>query len=339
MLSFLLCGVRSRAYSTHVTQEQERQQERDQEDEMEEYDKTRVQSLVTKLSQINRRVAASPTGQGKEPIVERVLLEDKLGALAARIDFLASETHAQIHHSTSPPPPKSLAHILLDILPIRPKDLANPSPSYADAPPVHMRQFVRYLQAAGKATAAAQTAALSLSPSLRTAIAEEMESATYTTRNPATRAEQVRALIWRTLMIKKGMNRVVQASGADVGMLSGAIRRAVSFLNYAQACLEVEEKSAEGGKGVEDVRLLVEEIEKVWDWSILSEIRKEGEARLAAGTAWDLVDAERQKYQVFDDGSEGSSFISIGLANCLIVTCSETKGDICSTPWARNRGS
>lgn len=277
---------------------------------LEEYDKTRVQSLVAKLSQINRRVAASPTGKGKEPIVDRVLLEDKLGALAAQIDFLASETHAQIHHSTSPPPPKSLAYILLDILPIRPEHLSQSSSS-TDAPPVHMRQFVRYLQAAGKATASARTAALSLPPSLRTAIAEEMESATYTVRNPANRAEQVRALIWRTLMIKKGMNRVVQASGADVGMMTVAVRRAVSFLNYAQACLEMEGRVNDGegvSSGVEDVRVLVEEIEKVWEWSILGEIRKEGEARLAAGNAWDLVDAERRKYRGEGDELEGSTF-------------------------------
>lgn len=310
--------VRSRAYSTHAAQEQERQ--REDEDEFEEYDKTRVQSLVAKLSQVNRRVTASPTGLGKEPIAERVLLEDKLDALAARIDFLALEMHAQIHQSTSAPPPKSLANILLDVLPINPEEMSRLSSSSSMAPPVHMRQFVRYLQAAGKATTAARTAALSLPPSLRTAIADEMESAAYTARPPTTPAEHVRALIWRMLMVKRGVSRVVQASGADVGMMAGAVRRAVSFLNYAQECLEVEEKEREklgweGGKegdgekvasGVEDVRVLVDEIEKVWEWSILGEVRKEGEARLAAGNAWDLVDTERQKYCAGGDGIWGT---------------------------------
>ncbi|KDN49432.1 hypothetical protein RSAG8_02134, partial [Rhizoctonia solani AG-8 WAC10335] len=120
-----------------------------------EYDRVRVQSLRDRLHEVNRRVLASPTG--REFMTERTLVEDKLGALAARMEFLASDMHDQIYPpSSNPAPAQTLVDLLLDHR-------------------AHLSSYIRFLQNAAKYTTAVRTEELSLSPEARKAIAGLVE--------------------------------------------------------------------------------------------------------------------------------------------------------------------
>ncbi|KAG9095861.1 hypothetical protein FS749_009582 [Ceratobasidium sp. UAMH 11750] len=269
-------------------------------DELEvEYDKNRVQSLVAKLSQVNRRVTASPTGTGKEQVVERVLLEDKLGALAARIEYLAQA-------QTPAGGQQQAMDAFLDVVWLNVEDVG--TMGARSDPPVQMRQFVRYLRGAGKAATDARAAAMDLLPAVRTAIGEEMETPSPGTKNPGahTPADELRAVIWRMLMVKRGMQRVAAAnseSAAGMGALHLAVRRALSHLTYAQQCLEDLEKN--GPKG-EDAAAVLEEMDRVMEGSVMLDMMKVVERRMEHGTLWRSVDEEREKRRAVKVGEGGT---------------------------------
>ncbi|KAG9121927.1 hypothetical protein FRC07_001897 [Ceratobasidium sp. 392] len=269
-------------------------------DELEtEYDKNRVQSLVAKLSQVNRRVAAAPTGKGKEQIVERVILEDKLSALASRIEYL-SHTHTPTDGQ------QQAMDAFLDIVWLNPDDVG--TMGTRSDPPVQMRQFVRYLHGASKAATDASSAAIRLSPELRTAIAEEMETPTPGTKDPGahTPTDELRAIVWRMLMVKRGMQRVAAASndtGSDMSALQGAVRRTLKNLTYAQQCLEDLEAN---GPRKEDAMTLLEEMERVVEGSVMLKMMRTVEKRLEQGTLWELVDKEQERRWVTVVGEDGA---------------------------------
>ncbi|CAE6396939.1 unnamed protein product [Rhizoctonia solani] len=249
-----------------------------------EYDRIRVQSLLNRLHEVNRRVSASPTG--RERMTERTLVEDKLSALAARMEFLASETHDKIYPPLSnPAPPKTLVSLLLDHIPISLRGTVE-----LVGPPVQLRQYIRFLQSAAKYTTAIRTAALSLSPEVRGAIAGLMEIPSPHTRDPDNAVESLRALQWRLLMVKRGLQGVVREHTVaywEVEAAVEALRLAMRNISYAQEC--VEDLDLNGPK-VEDARTLVEEMEKSTRGSYLLELRKEMETRLEANVAWNKVD-------------------------------------------------
>ncbi|KAG8748007.1 hypothetical protein FRC10_009759 [Ceratobasidium sp. 414] len=262
-----------------------------------EYNKNRVQSLVSKLSQVNRRVTASPTGKGKEQIMERVLLEDKLGALAARIEYLAQA-------QTPAAGQQQAMDAFLDVIWLNVEDVG--TMGTRSDPPVQMRQFVRYLYGAGKAAADARGAAMGLSPALRTAIGEEMETPSPRTKNPGahTPADELRAVIWRMLMVKHGVQRVAatdSGSGSDMSALLVAVRRALSHLTYAQQCLgDLEENGPRG----EDAAAVLEEMDRVTEGSVMLDMMRAVDRRMEQGTLWRMVDGERERRRTVKTGED-----------------------------------
>ncbi|KAG9104929.1 hypothetical protein FRC06_004996 [Ceratobasidium sp. 370] len=269
-------------------------------DELEtEYDKNRVQSLVAKLSQVDRRVTASPTGKGKEQVVERVLLEDKLGALAARIEYLAQA-------QTPADGQQQAMDAFLDVVWLNVEDVA--TMGTRSDPPVQMRQFVRYLYGAGKAATDARKATMGLSSALRTAIGGEMETPSPGTKSTSahTPADELRAVIWRMLMVKRGMQRVAAAnseSGADMGALQVAVRRALRHLTYAQQSLE---DLAENGPRGEDAAAVLEEMDRVMEGSFILDMMRAVEKRMEQGTLWGMVDKERERRRTVKIGEGGT---------------------------------
>lgn len=234
-----------------------------------------------------------------------MLVEDKLGALAARMDFLASETRDKIYHSSSTSTlstsdttettratAQTPINLLLDILPINLEDV-----SKSTSPPIQLKQYVRYLQLAGKHTITAQNEALSLPNAVRTAIGEETETPAPNTRSPNGALDELRALQWRMLMIKRGMQRVVQAGSAthtQLSAMSASIRNAMRLLTHARDCIEDLE---ENGPRSESALALLEEMERTTDGSVMLELRREVERRLDAGVAWKRVDEELKKQE------------------------------------------
>lgn len=294
----------STSASTTAEQEEPGQQEKPgQQEQKELYDRIRVEHLRNRLKEVNRRVAASPIGQGREPLVDRVLVEDKLGALSARMDFLASEMHDRIYHTPATPDvaavpaptttetptrvtAQTLIDVLLDLLPIDPGCVPQ-----SNSPPVQLRQYVRYVQAAGKYAAVARAESLLLSNSTRSAIGEETETSTSTRGSDST-INEVRALLWRALMIKRGMQRVIQAgiaTPAELSSMAWAVKLVLRYLTYAREC--IEDLEARGPKS-EDARALFEEVEQTTEGLVLLELRKWTEKRIKAGTAWERVDNE-----------------------------------------------
>ncbi|QRW14775.1 mitochondrial zinc maintenance protein 1 [Ceratobasidium sp. AG-Ba] len=270
-----------------------------------EHNKARVQSLVSKLSQVNRRVSASMAGKSKEVVMERVLLEDKLGALAARIEFLA-QSHTPVGGL------QSAMDALLDVVWLNPDDVA--TIGKRSDPPVQMRQFVRYLHKAGKEATESRKAAMSLPSELRTAIGEEMETPAPGTKAPGvhTPADELRAILWRMLMVKRGMQRVAKVEGEidNFGPLVGTVRRTLTHLTYAQDCLEDLERN---GPRNEDLRAIIEELERVVDnpsSSPMFDMMRTVQVRIDQGTVWTLADKERDRsrsIRIGDDGIEHKS--------------------------------
>ncbi|CAE6433336.1 unnamed protein product [Rhizoctonia solani] len=253
---------------------------KEQEVESEEkYDRVRVQSLRNRLLEVNRRVSASPTG--REPTTERTLVEDKLGALAARMEFLAAEMHDKLDPpSSNSASAQSLVDLLLDQLPISPELSA-----HVVGPPAQFKQYIRFLQSAAKHTNTVRAEAISHTPEVRKAIAELVETPAPGTRRPDNALEKLRAIQWRMLMIKRGIQGVVRsrtASHSELTPMFNALREAMRDIGYAQECIQDLE---DNGPRVEDARTLVEEMEKSERGSCIMELRKEMERRLAAGVA------------------------------------------------------
>ncbi|CAE6515541.1 unnamed protein product [Rhizoctonia solani] len=244
-----------------------------------EYDPARVQSVRNRLHEVNRRVSASPTG--REFMTERTLVEDKLSALAARMEFLASEMHDKLYPpSSNPAPAQTLVDLLLDHLPISPRSTAN-----LVGPPAQLRQYIRFLQNAARYTSATHTEAVSLSPEVQKAIAELVETPSPGARSPNNVLEQLRAIQWRLLMIKRGIRGVVDSRTvphSDVATMGYALQNAMRNIGYAQECVEDLEAS---GPRIEDARTLLEEMEKFARGSFIMDLRKEMERRLETGVA------------------------------------------------------
>ncbi|KAL5636057.1 hypothetical protein ACGC1H_004767 [Rhizoctonia solani] len=219
-------------------------------------------------------------------MTEHTLVEDKLSALAARMEFLASEMHDKIYPpSSNPAPPQTLAGLLLDHIPFYPRSAVD-----LVGPPVQLRQYIRFLQSAAKYTTTSRAEALSLSPEIRGAIAGLMETPAPHTRSPNNAFESLRALQWRLLMFKRGLQGIVQSRTVaywEVEATADALRLAMQNIGCAQECVEDLELN---GPRVEDTRTLVEELEKSTRGSFLLELRKEMEARLEAGVAWKKID-------------------------------------------------
>ncbi|KAG8729338.1 hypothetical protein FRC12_021048 [Ceratobasidium sp. 428] len=282
----VICNLRSYSTQVQTTNEPELQ-----------YDKHRVQSLVAKLSQVNRRVSASPTGKGQEQTTDPVLLEDKLTALATWIDNL-SHTH------TPPEGQQTAIDAFLDVIFLNPEDVG--TMSTRSDPPVQMRQFVRYLHGAARAATDASGAAIGLSPALRTAIGEEMETPSPKKDSGAnTPLDELRAVAWRMLMVKRGMQRVAAGGngiGPDMSTLQSAVQRTLKHLTSAQQCLEDLEKN---GPRTEDAMALLEEMEKVMEGSVMLEMMNMVQRRLEQGTLWKLIDEERERCRMVTVGENG----------------------------------
>ncbi|KAG8729314.1 hypothetical protein FRC12_021066 [Ceratobasidium sp. 428] len=286
------------------------------------YDKHRVQSLVAKLSQVNRRVSASPTGKGQEQTTDPVLLEDKLTALATWIDNL-SHTH------TPPEGQQTAIDAFLDVIFLNSEDVG--TMSTRSDPPVQIRQFVRYLHGAARAATDASGAAIGLSPALRTAIGEEMETPSPKKDSGAnTPLDELRAVVWRMLMVKRGMQRVAaggNGSGPDMSALQSAVQRTLRHLTSAQRCLEDLEKN---GPRTEDAMALLEEMEKVMDRSVMLEMMNMVQRRLEQGTLWKLVDEERKRCRMVTVGENGDKksgkFTSVHFCSAIDLVAADVPG-------------
>ncbi|KAG8763063.1 hypothetical protein FRC11_006257 [Ceratobasidium sp. 423] len=249
-----------------------------------EYDPARVESVRNRLHEVNRRVSASPTG--REFMTERPLVEDKLSALAARMEFFASEMHDKLYPpSSNSAPAQTLVDLLLDHLPISPQSTVD-----LVGPPAQLRQYIRFLQNAAKYTNTARTQAVSLSPGIRKAIAELVETPAPRTRSPNNVLKQLRAIQWRLLMIKRGVQGIVRShtvAYSEVSTTADALRGAMRNIGYAQECVEDLETK---GPRIEDARTLLEEMEKFARGSFIMDLRKEMESRLGAGVAGKRVE-------------------------------------------------
>ncbi|KAJ1310332.1 hypothetical protein OPQ81_007071 [Rhizoctonia solani] len=276
-----LAGSNStRSYSTAASSSSSNPNDQPQENEFQEtidYDRIRVQSLRTRLQEVGRRVSASPTG--RERTTERPLVEDKLSVLAARMEFLASEMHDKLYPpSSNSAPAHTLVDLLLDHLPISSQGTAD-----LVGPPVQLRQYIRFLQNAAKYATAARVEALSLLPEVRIAIGELVETPSPGTRNPNSVLEKLRAIQWRMLMIKRGIQGIIESRTVhywEVSSMGSALQNAMRNIGFAQECVEDLETN---GPRIEDARALLEEIEKCTKGSFITELRREMERRLEVG--------------------------------------------------------
>ncbi|CUA72317.1 hypothetical protein RSOLAG22IIIB_00983 [Rhizoctonia solani] len=202
------------------------------------------------------------------------------------MEFLASEIYNRSYSpSSNLGPAQTLASLLLDQLPISPRNTAN-----LVGPPVQLRQHSRFLQNAAKHTRAIRAEALELPSEVRMAIVGLMETPGSRTRDSNHAIENLRALQWRLLMLKRGLQSIVKSgtvSYSTIEDMVDALRLAMRSIGYAQECIEDLDIN---GPRVEDARALLEEMEKSTMGSYLPELRKEMEARLEAGVAWKKVD-------------------------------------------------
>ncbi|KAF8758829.1 RF-1 domain [Rhizoctonia solani] len=250
----------------------------------EKYDRIRVQSLRNRLLQVNRRVLASPTG--RERTTERTLVEDKLATLVARMEFLATEMHDRLYPpSSNSAPARPLVDLLLDQIPISPK-----CSTHFVGPPVQLQQYIRFLQSAAKHTNAVRTETILHTPEVRKAIAQLIETPAPGTRRPDNASEQLQAIQWRMLMIKRGLQGVVKSRTISPSLLTpmfSALREAMQDISYAQECIQDLE---DNGPRLESARTLVEDMEKSLRGSCIMELRKQMEGRFDAGVAGKRVD-------------------------------------------------
>ncbi|GAB1517545.1 hypothetical protein RhiTH_000594 [Rhizoctonia solani] len=253
-------------------------------DTEEKYDRIRVQSLRNRLLQVNRRVLASPTG--RERTTERTLVEDKLATLVARMEFLATEMHDRLYPpSSNSAPARPLVDLLLDQIPISPK-----CSTHFVGPPVQLQQYIRFLQSAAKHTNAVRTETILHTPEVRKAIAQLIETPAPGTRRPDNASEQLQAIQWRMLMIKRGLQGVVKSRTISPSLLTpmfSALREAMQDISYAQECIQDLE---DNGPRLESARTLVEDMEKSLRGSCIMELRKQMEGRFDAGVAGKRVD-------------------------------------------------
>ncbi|CCO26122.1 hypothetical protein BN14_00139 [Rhizoctonia solani AG-1 IB] len=195
------------------------------------------------------------------------------------MEFLAAEMHDKIYPpSSNSNPAQSIVDLLLEQLPISPKCSAQ-----LMGPPAQLRQYIRFLQNAAKYTNAVRDEAMSHTPEVRIAIAQLVETPAPGTRRPDNALEQLRAVQWRMLMIKRGIQGVTKSRTVSLSELMpmfNALQEAMRLISYAQECIQDLE---DNGPRPEDARTLVEEIERAERGSCIMALRREMERRLAQG--------------------------------------------------------